>query len=989
MSYTAGTGGQTSKTHDCPPRAVQDPPAGERVWHPIPPRPLVTKDTLTPPPLVTTCGQRAYPKALRCAEMFYLKRRWEAAGLDRTAPQVGLAISGGGIRSATFALGVLQALATARDATTNTLLRGVDYLSTVSGGGYIGGFLGALISRKALSQPCTGDSRESGIDHAEAVLTDPESDPVQWLRENGRYMAPSGAGDEILTFSSYLRNWVAIHVILATMILAAFAGLQWLRPSAEYLLKKAFPPEALIRAHLWWSPYVALPILTFLVLALPLGWAFWYERYRFNSPASALFPWLVQVFLLAVALVPCWVSLSTGLTGVWSWAVDHYVPDAIVAASLMSIAAYCAGGFAFLLHGKEWNHLPTRFMRNWLTKMLAMSLGATACLFVIALIDSLGQTLYAWFSVRGNASIGFLGGTGLTVFITVARKAVTWLDGKAGGTGPRPRWQVPIGLLAGLGAVLVFGLLLVTLSAVSHAVAWGGLVPENDPWHVMSERRGRPASLPVVVGTDGHAVVKPYEPPQRLPGASHRYTEAAATLCVFTTILSLLFGQGIAFINRSSHQGLYCARLTRAYLGASNPKRKETPAISDAAPGDDIEIGNYAPHQGGGPLHLLNVTVNETVGGESQIEYRDRKGLGMAVGPAGLSVGVRHHALWKRASSAIAPLWWYEKGSDGRLSLQPSFHMLAESLPEPASDQANYEDADHKVETVALGDWVAISGAAFTTGLGARTNLGISAILGFVNIRLGYWWDSMVRPDMRPGRAPRGLVARLGETFSSWLPVQAQLVQELLARFYGPHRQLWYLSDGGHFENAACYELIRRRLPLIICCDDGQDENYAFEDLANLVRKARSDFQAEICFLNEVELAELNLGDLRRVIGTLDDLCPRSNEGDEQSPKYSKAHAALAKVTYLDPRGISYLLVLKPTLRGDESLDIRQYHASRPSFPQEPTIDQYFDEAQWESYRHLGELIGRRVFQKGIERLCALAAQETRQEGQDGGGASV
>jgi predicted acylesterase/phospholipase RssA len=48
---------------------------------------------------------------------------------------IGLAFSGGGIRSATFNLGVLQALARKK------LLRSMDYVSTVSGGGYIGGWL--------------------------------------------------------------------------------------------------------------------------------------------------------------------------------------------------------------------------------------------------------------------------------------------------------------------------------------------------------------------------------------------------------------------------------------------------------------------------------------------------------------------------------------------------------------------------------------------------------------------------------------------------------------------------------------------------------------------------------------------------------------------------------------------------------------------------------------------------------------------------------
>jgi hypothetical protein len=52
-------------------------------------------------------------------------------------PQSALCLSGGGIRSASFALGVLQALAR------HGVLFGIDYLSTVSGGGYIGSWLSA------------------------------------------------------------------------------------------------------------------------------------------------------------------------------------------------------------------------------------------------------------------------------------------------------------------------------------------------------------------------------------------------------------------------------------------------------------------------------------------------------------------------------------------------------------------------------------------------------------------------------------------------------------------------------------------------------------------------------------------------------------------------------------------------------------------------------------------------------------------------------
>src|SRR3954463_6674497 len=61
--------------------------------------------------------------------------------LNQSKPFSALCISGGGIRSATFALGVIQGLAEHR------ILQQFDYLSTVSGGGYIGGWLTAWVNR--------------------------------------------------------------------------------------------------------------------------------------------------------------------------------------------------------------------------------------------------------------------------------------------------------------------------------------------------------------------------------------------------------------------------------------------------------------------------------------------------------------------------------------------------------------------------------------------------------------------------------------------------------------------------------------------------------------------------------------------------------------------------------------------------------------------------------------------------------------------------
>jgi hypothetical protein len=79
---------------------------------------------------------------------YYLFKRTEVAPqpLDvkpcTNTGLVGLALSGGGVRSATFNLGLLQSLAK------NKVLQYCDYLSTVSGGGYIGSCLSSLLTNE-------------------------------------------------------------------------------------------------------------------------------------------------------------------------------------------------------------------------------------------------------------------------------------------------------------------------------------------------------------------------------------------------------------------------------------------------------------------------------------------------------------------------------------------------------------------------------------------------------------------------------------------------------------------------------------------------------------------------------------------------------------------------------------------------------------------------------------------------------------------------
>jgi hypothetical protein len=76
-------------------------------------------------------------------------------------------------------------------------------------------------------------------------------------------------------------------------------------------------------------------------------------------------------------------------------------------------------------------------------------------------------------------------------------------------------------------------------------------------------------------------------------------------------------------------------------------------------------------------------------------------------------------------------------------------------------------------------------------------------------------------------------------------------------------------------------------------------------------------------------------------------------------------HAAVGTIHYNGLGGMDKgtILFIKPTITGDEPPDVLQYQTRNNSFPQESTVNQFYDEPQWESYRRLGEHTGRTVFE--------------------------
>jgi len=975
----------------------------------------------------------AYPKELQDAEFDLIATRRGLARSNAVDQQlkkslVGFGLSGGGIRSATFCLGIFQALAALK------LLGEVDYTSAVSGGGYFTSFLGRLFARPDIAgyeeveeilTPEAANADDSKI----AAGTD-EDDKwrfrvFRWLRTNGRYLAPKGSGDILLGFAVVLRNWFAIQIVLITSFLALFVALQMLRVEIEACGFLAFIAARLsndsswipLARLLWWSPYALLAIAFFLFLVVPPAWAYWLVEIGSGNLAS---PWLGWGLVLVLDLLMLWQWQGTAKGNL------------ALLALITTLLALCFYGWVrfkskrkaktTLVASDQASDTVGRLlinssMRVVLTQALRWGLIWTGAAAALVLIDSVGQSLYAKIMAGElNATATFSTAVAALGSLTAVGR---WIIGNLGFESKGKRASISMSTVAGIAATLMVLTLLVSIDAFSHAIRWHFEPPSGVPARFTTEQQ---------ISSPSHAAPWFYPtrslPPSKTrgpervgrPSTSYLQDHQAGLILLVLGALAWLFGNTWTFLNRSSQQALYSSRLTRAYLGASNLTRLKTDyrPISEVIAGDDISQREYwrgplefAPMQKQGPggkptqmassrfslyrkkapLHLLNVTVNETFDPTTGVQQRDRKGQGMALGPCGISLGVQHHVVY---DSSLRELEQIEKRCEHAKVFPPrgTARRAFEYVAEP-NDPAFSRFVG---EQLTLGDWTSISGAAFSTGNGYRTSLGISILAGLFNLRLGYWWDSGTDDQS---------VRKLRKILTRSFPVQTFLLKELMASFNGPEGRYWYLSDGGDFENLGAYELIRRRVKLIVVVDGGADGDYTFEDLGNLVRKARLDFGAEIRFMDESELPRwLPTKLVQQQFGSLDQLRrgswkkepvedpvlvpgtrPRKRLSIDpvDDVKESLRHAAFAGIRYDGKKPTenpdSFLIYIKPTLIGDESADVRRYHAEHPSFPHESTFEQFFGEDQWESYRKLGEHIGLKIFGDSQGGLCASFAQ--------------
>lgn len=907
-----------------------------------------------------------------------------AAGTLRSA----LCLSGGGIRSATFNLGILQGLAR------HGLLQRFDYLSTVSGGGFIGGWLSAWIAR-------------DGIESVTKQLTDaPESPlqvepkPIEHLRIYSNYLSPQPgllSADTWTLVASVLRNLLLNWMVFLPVL---FALLLLPRLWTSILFRSTDETHS--------TPYWKYSIPISLAVALIsgiwgiayIGWSLPSANSYKKNPVSprfkeeqGFFIWrcLIWLVLSACALsVFLWASRKSGnIFSLSDFSVAqgtlnqlHFfgyaelliLPGLIVCIAKVIINAPRRGlrfivsvfvvGLLILLAQALVGYLAIVVVTNWLrvTEQDAVRY-AIFSVPVLLLLKVLGAILIAglsswlandddqeWWARAGAwvfivilawIAVNFLVLYGPLLILTLnttyqtlkheGLTSLNWSDiGKilgtimgvvsgfitlVGGFSAKTPANAKEAQKAGIGGILL-GALTTLLAPIFLAFVFI-LISLVTDWILISR--------PVQFFTQGNTLSGPPLSIEAWHINLLQTTPVHVVLLLILFLLLLVFFLG-PFIstNAFSLQFLWRNRIIRAYLGASNQNRrpnrftgfdtydnlqmyelrKQPEPVEQPAPRQNREDLKTIPATSK-LLHVLNLALNLT-GGE-KLQWQDRRAESFTVSP--LHCG----SYW--------------------LGYRRSFSYGGR-------------------EGISLGAAVAISGAFVSPNMGyMMTSPVVRFLMALFNVRFGAWLGN-------PG--PAGDKPKLLERFLTWpakllrgkidhpfqLDSPTLSVLPFISEAFGTvddKAAYVYLSDGGHFENLGLYEMVLRRCRFIVVSDASTDPDYSFQSLAMSIRQIRVDLGVPI------DLQELSVTnpaqDMKNkycAIGTI---------------RYSCVDRVQTDTSTSDKDFDGVLIYIKPSLIGEEPRDIVNYWQDRHTFPQEVITDQWFSEAQFESYRALGSYI--------------------------------
>jgi predicted acylesterase/phospholipase RssA len=882
-------------------------------------------------------------------------------------PLVGLALSGGGIRSATFGLGVLQAMKRLG------LFSSLDYVSTVSGGGYIGGWLQAVIA----NGPPDPELKLRALDLGEA-----ESREVRFLRGFSNYLTPKlglFSGDTWAAVGVSIRNLILNFAILS-LSLAAPLILPWVVAILFWSVASWHVSWGIVSCLIVVivsAALLSLPTFTgTLNMARPVDDRKWTKSGTSKLKASTVYASSVIPSLLAVGLASgvTWAQAAGVSTAVTDWVF-------VLAGAVAYGAAWAMGLLGGFIYGNPARQAAATTQDPPLDaengQAVGRALWAGAVLVVTALIAGLIGTAVWLYGSR--ALLAFIGGAdlrwrvSLLVFplgVASLFLCVTTHLGLAGRkmSEETREWWGRVG-----GVQLLLALLLTVVGVIALAGPHlPGYVSSLSPWFAEHEATvaavvgGLWASLTgagVAVGRsertrtgDGPALhewigriapvafvigyllilsgiiykavrLEALQELSDLESALQTFAVATAAqvapldtswidlavltgLCVGTATVALAVSW-LVDLNEFSLHMLYRNRLVRCYLGAS--RKREPNPFTGFDSDDDLPLSAEAGANGRAirPYPIYNVALN-LVGGQN-LAWQQRKATSFIFTPA--YCGFEYRTDEQEDTMAGGPP-----------------NMLYAYAPTAA------HAGDDRSLTMGLA--VATSGAAASPNMGYHSSPTLTFLMTVFNVRLGWWLRNPRWPKVW-ARPSGGLSLR-------------ELLYELLG-MTTDRREWVYLSDGGHFENLGIYELVRRRCRFIIACDAGQDGAVTFGDLGNAIEKCRADFGVDI---------EIDVSKIRPAPGRA----------------MSEWHCAVGSIRYdrqkrEDVAGT--LLYIKSSLTGNEPTDVLRYAAEHPAFPHESTNDQFFDESQFESYRALGYHIAHEVFGPALAKGAAETAAET------------
>ena len=905
---------------------------------------------------------------------------------------IGLAFSGGGIRSATFNLGVLQALAKLE------ILRYVDYLSTVSGGGYIGGWLAAMIHR------LDGGMKdvEGGLDPDQVTQDNLPQKAIAHLRAYSNYLTPKVSllsADTWSLFSIWSRNTLLNLVTLvagiaALILFGRFAGLntmvhtKWAAPIGYTWAAFAFAAVTLalnlyaeknqerrlrrFRNDDWVQRLVILPalagavLMTFEVHARPIehwvragivlsllfvvlqvladfsGWSL----HHHEKKSARVWIWPGQMCVAAVSgFVTIWLFYAISC-GVKHFAGEQFAPWLVLTVGPPAMLAAVSLGVIVNV-GLMGRDIPDS-TREWLGRLgaWAMIYGAGWLLFFsVAFLGPLGLKAGAnW--AKTTVTLAWVG---TTLGSLLAAKSAKTGSSQGGGSLNLVALAGPWVFLLGFVSLIGLGVHELTLGSktapppppAASAGASATAEVTQSGWKITANFDSK----------GGQKKISPWDQYWREMEVQVRssllwknpydkrdtsWYQGLLEVMLLAVAIALVMAWRVD-INEFSLHHFYKNRLTRCYLGASRKRqdrRFTSNPFTNFDSADDFPLNHLDDPNFSGPFPIINATLNLSSG--RNLACQERKGASFIFTPVYCGYDTGKDDSGTSASRRMR-VGGDAEGGKPRPGYYPTQRVaMTEHKREAPAGVEKAPRFSH--DGIMLGTTVAISGAAANPNQGYHTSTAVAFLMTVFNVRLGWWLGNPAGPKASSSGPIFGLGYTLAELFGTTSSESAFV----------------NLSDGGHFDNMALYELVRRRCRYIIVCDAEQDEGLGFGGLATVIRMCRTDFGAQI---------EIGLSQIER-------------KPDNKPESFSGCHYAVGAITYADGSP-GRLIYLKSSLTGnDEPADVLGYHKKVAQFPHESTADQWFDESQFESYRALGYHIADKALGDGRPLLSSAKTKQ-------------